>query len=102
MISNRIARWVLQLQEYDIEISHIRSTQKYLADVISRNNGGLTSEKIKQLTRHRDIMVASIKLNIYPRVKKGLKELAAFQDNKQPGSRSTRLAVCNPRWCDSL
>ena len=61
MTSNRIARWVLQLQEYDIEISHINGTQNYLADIIIRNPTGLTPEQIKQLTRPRGIMVATIK-----------------------------------------
>jgi len=76
----RIARWVLQLQEYDIEISHISGTQNYLADIISRNPAGLTPEQTKQLTRPRDIIVATIKFNIDSQVKKELKELATFQD----------------------
>ena len=46
MTSNRIARWVLQLKEYDIEISHISGTQNYLADIISRNPAGLIPEQI--------------------------------------------------------
>jgi hypothetical protein len=53
-----------------IEISHISGTQNYLADIISRNPAGLTPEQIKQLTRPRDIMVATIKLDIDPQVKK--------------------------------
>ena len=80
MTSNRIARWVLQLKEYDIEISHISGTQNYLADIISRNPAGLTPEQTKQLTRPRDIIVATIKFNIDSQVKKELKELATFQD----------------------
>jgi hypothetical protein len=55
MTSNRIARWVTQLQECDIEISHISNTQNYLADIISHNPAGLTPEQIKQLTRPTDI-----------------------------------------------
>jgi hypothetical protein len=62
------------------EIIHISGTQNYLADIISRNPAGLTSEQIKQLTRPRDIMVTTIKLNIDPQVKKERKELTAFQD----------------------
>jgi hypothetical protein len=67
MTSNRIAKWVLQLQEYDTEISNISGTQNYLADIISRNPAGLTPEQIKQIIRPRDIMVATIKLNIDPK-----------------------------------
>jgi len=94
MTSNRIARWVLQLQEYDIEISHISGTQNYLADIISRNPAGLTPEKIKQLTRPRDIMSATVKLNIDPQVKKELKELATFQD-KDPYIKTLKDRVTN-------
>jgi hypothetical protein len=66
MISNRITRWVLQLQEYDIEIGHISGTQNYLADIIRPNPAGPTPEHNKQLTRPRDIMVGITILNIDP------------------------------------
>ena len=65
-----------------------------MADIISRNPTGLTSEKIKQLARHRDIMVATMKLKIDPQVKKELKEVAAFQD-KDPYIRSLKDQVTN-------
>jgi len=94
MTSNTIARWVLQLQEHDIEISHINSTQNYLADIISCNPAGLTPEQIKQFTRPTDIMVATIKLNTDPQVKKELKELAAFQD-KDPYIKTLKDQVAN-------
>jgi hypothetical protein len=51
MISNRNARWVLQLQEYDIEISHISGTQNYLADTISRKPAEMTLEKNEALNK---------------------------------------------------
>jgi hypothetical protein len=92
--SNRIAMWILQLQEYDIQVSHISGIQNYLADIISRNPAGLTPEQIKQLTRHRDIMVATIKLNIDLQVKKELKELAAYQD-KDPYIKTLKDHVTN-------
>jgi hypothetical protein len=92
--SNRIAKWVLQLQEYDIEISHISGTQNYLADIISRNPAGLTPEQIKQLTRPKNIMVATIKVNIDPHIKKELKELAAFQD-KDPYIKTLKDRIDN-------
>jgi hypothetical protein len=76
LTSNRIARWVMQLQEYDIQVSHISGTRNYLADVISRNPAGLAQEQIKQLTRPRDLMVGKIELNIDPQVKKDLKDFS--------------------------
>jgi hypothetical protein len=62
LASNRIARWDMQLEGYDIQISHINGTRNYLADVISRNPAGLTPEQIKQLTRPRDLIVGRIEL----------------------------------------
>jgi hypothetical protein len=107
LTSNRIARWILQLQEYDIQISHISSTQNHLADIISRNPAGLTPEQIKQLTRPRNTVVATIKLNIDPQVKKELKELAAYQD-KDPYIKTLKDQVTNQpaevqdRWYEVL
>ena len=94
MTSNRIARWVIQLQEYGIEISHISGTQNNLAHIISPNPAGLKPEQIKQLTRPRDIIVATIKLNIDPQVRKELKKLAAFQD-KDPYIKILKDQVTN-------
>ena len=68
--------------------------QNYLADIISRNPVGLTPEQIKQLTRPRDITVATIKLNTDSQVKKELKELAAFQD-KDPYIKTLKDQVTN-------
>lgn len=81
LTSKRIAGWVLQSQEYDIQISHMSGTQSYQAYIISRHPAELTREQIKQLTRPRDIIVAAPGLNIDPQVKKELKDLVAYQDN---------------------
>jgi hypothetical protein len=35
--SNRIARWLITVHEYDIELRHIRGVEKQVADIISRN-----------------------------------------------------------------
>ena len=82
------------MQEYDIEISHISGTQNCLADIMSRIPAGLTPEKIKQLTRPRNIMVATVKLSIDSQVKKELRELAAFQD-KDPYIKTWRDHITN-------
>jgi hypothetical protein len=37
LTSNRIARWVMQIQEYNPHIQHIRGADNFLADTISRN-----------------------------------------------------------------
>jgi hypothetical protein len=35
--SNHVVRWILNIQEYDIEIKHIKGVQNHLADILSRN-----------------------------------------------------------------
>jgi hypothetical protein len=81
LTSNRIARWVLQLQEYDLEIKHISGVENHLADVISRNPGGLNETEIKALTQPREIMIATIDLGIDTSVNRKLRRLASFQEN---------------------
>jgi hypothetical protein len=43
----RITRWVLQLQEYDLDIVHIKGTENHFADILSRRTDteSLTSRK---------------------------------------------------------
>jgi transposase InsO family protein len=81
LTSNRIARWVLQIQEYDLEIKHISGVENHLADVISRNPGGLNETEIKALTQPREIMIATIDLGIDTSVNRKLRRLASFQEN---------------------
>jgi hypothetical protein len=49
--SNRVARWVVQIQEYDLEIRDIKGAQNHLADIPSRNPSGMTEEQTRDLTR---------------------------------------------------
>jgi hypothetical protein len=38
---NRVARWMLSLQQYNIELRHVKGTQNRLVDIISQNQAGL-------------------------------------------------------------
>jgi hypothetical protein len=58
--SNRNARWVMQLQVYDLEIAHIEGGKNHFADALSRNPAGLTREQIATLTRTRELLVAAV------------------------------------------
>jgi hypothetical protein len=79
LTSDRITRWVLQLQEYDLEIVHIKGADNYLADIMSRNPVGLSREELNQMAKPRDILVAAIDLNVDPIIKAELRKLAAYQ-----------------------
>jgi hypothetical protein len=78
--SKRVARWMLNIQECDIEIRHIKGVQNHLADVLSRNPTGLTDEEIRNLTRPDQVMVHSVQLYVDKTIGKELKDLAVLQD----------------------
>jgi hypothetical protein len=55
LTSGRITQWVKQLQEYDLKIVHIKGTENFFADVLSRNPIGLSQESrdmVKNLRRY--------------------------------------------------
>jgi hypothetical protein len=79
--SNRVARWLVTIQEYDIELQHIRGVENHLADILSRNAAGLEVKEIQDLTKPNAISVNKIDLKIAQAVLKSLKNLADKQKN---------------------
>jgi len=79
LTSNRVARWVIELQQYDLKICHITGSRNFLADVLSRNPAGLTKDEIRYLRQTASPVVHAIHLDIDPSVKRELKDLATHQ-----------------------
>jgi hypothetical protein len=79
LTSNRVTRWIMQIQEYDLEIVHIKGTDNFFADALSRNPVGLTEEGLDQIRKPKEIFVSTINLNLDPHLKKELKDLAKYQ-----------------------
>jgi hypothetical protein len=77
--SNRVARWMITLQQYDIELRHVTGTDNHLADIISRNPAGLNASEIRNLTKPNTIVVNKIEVNIDKSVHKDLGNLAQLQ-----------------------
>jgi hypothetical protein len=67
---------VIQVQEYDLHIRHIKDTSNFLADTISCNPAGLSEREIKELSMPRGMMVAAIDLGVDPTVRRNLRDLA--------------------------
>jgi ABC-type bacteriocin/lantibiotic exporter with double-glycine peptidase domain len=63
IISNRVARWMVRLQQYNIELQYVKGAHNHLADIISRNPAGLSDTEVRNLTRPSAIRVNAINLN---------------------------------------
>jgi hypothetical protein len=79
LTSNRVTRWTMQIQEYDLDIVHISGTANFFADILSRNPVGITKEQLSQAGKPREIFVGAINLNLDKSLKKELKDLARHQ-----------------------
>jgi hypothetical protein len=80
LTSNRVTRWIMQIQEYDLQIVHISGTSNYFADILSRNPVGITTEQLNQVRKPKEILVAAINLNVDVNLKKELKDLVKLQE----------------------
>jgi hypothetical protein len=81
LTSNRVTRWILQLQEYDLNITYIRGSENVLADAMSRNPVGLTQDQINRTKRPTDILVSAVNLNLDPNLKRELHDLVKYQNS---------------------
>jgi hypothetical protein len=85
--SNRVARWMVLIQEYDLDIVHIAGCKNHFADTLSRHPAGLNTEQVNALRRPREIMVATIDLGLDPSIKRDMRNLAILQEGDPEYSR---------------
>ena len=78
--SNRVARWMVEIQQFDLEIRHIRGVQNHLAEVFSRSPSGLTDEETRNLTGPDQTMVHKIQVYEDKTLERELQTLATLQD----------------------
>jgi len=64
---------MVQTQEYDLEIRHIRGVQNHLADILSLNPSGMTSEQIGNSTRPDQVMIHHVQAYKDKNLKEGAK-----------------------------
>jgi hypothetical protein len=74
--SNRVARWLITIQEYDIELQHIKGFENHLADILSRNLTRLEVREIENLKKLSIFSGNKILLKTVQAVLKNLKNLA--------------------------
>jgi hypothetical protein len=70
LVSSRITHWIMQIQEYDLEIVYIKGRDNCFGGFISRNPTGLTGQQINYMNRTRDILVTTINLGLDPQFRK--------------------------------
>jgi hypothetical protein len=87
--SNRVARWLIRIQEYDINLQHIKGVENHLADILSRNPAGVGGDEVQELTKPNTILVNKIYLKLDKALLKSLKTLADTQ-RQDPRLRNIR------------
>jgi hypothetical protein len=97
--SNRIARWVLLIQEYDLTLVLIAGTRNHFADVLSRNPAGVIAEQVNALKRPQQIMVAHIDLGQDTTLRRDIRNLTGNQQ-RDPELRRIRNLV--ERRCEAV
>jgi hypothetical protein len=83
LTSGRVTRWIMQLQEYDLNIVHISGANNFFADILSRNPVGLDKESLDFVRNSKEIFVGKINLGVDLTVKKELGSLAKHQSSDQ-------------------
>ncbi|XP_033608779.1 nucleoporin nup211-like [Cryptotermes secundus] len=62
LTSSRVTRWVMQLQEYELKIVHIKGSDNFFADMLSRNPIGLSQVSRDQVLKPKELFVAIVDL----------------------------------------
>jgi hypothetical protein len=78
--SNRAACWMLEIEQWELEIQHIKGIDNTLADILSHNLPHVNNPATTNLRQRDQIMVRAIDLNIDNSVKRELKNLAMLQN----------------------
>jgi hypothetical protein len=81
LTSNRVTRWIMQLQEYNLNVIHISGANNFLADALSRNPTGLREEDRGLVRKPREILIAKIDLLVDKNLKKELDNLDQHQSS---------------------
>jgi hypothetical protein len=79
--STRVTRWMLETEQWDLEIQHIEGIDNTLSDILSCNPSHYHSSDTWDLRQCGHIMVHAIDLNIDNSVKKELRDLAILQNS---------------------
>jgi hypothetical protein len=86
---------MVQIQEYNLEIRHIKGVQNHVADILICNPSGMTDEQTRYLTLPDQVMVHHIQVYKDKDLKEKLKALAELQDTDEKlASIKNRVTSC--------
>jgi hypothetical protein len=77
LTSGRVPRWIMQIQEYDLKVEHIRGINNFFTDILSRNPVGLDKGSLAR--KHRELLVAKIHFGVDNTLLKELGNLSQDQ-----------------------
>jgi hypothetical protein len=100
--SNRVARLMVEIGQFDVEIWHIKGVQNHLADILTRSPSGLTDEETIYLTRPDRGMVHDIQLYEDKSFKQGLRALARLQETDDRLAAFKGKTTAHPTDTDQL
>jgi hypothetical protein len=75
-----LARWMVEISQFDVDIWHIKGVQHHLADILSPSPSGLTDEETRNLTRSDRVMIHRVQLYEEKSMEQDLQTLATLQD----------------------
>ena len=81
--STRVALWMLEIEQWELEIQHIRGIDNTLADILSRNPPQCNNPNTANLRQRHLITVNAVNWHFASSVKGELRNLAILQ-NREP------------------
>lgn len=79
LLSNRLTRWILAIQEFHFKIIHCTGKENKVADILSRFPQQDNGEIVESVSRERELVIAKINLSVDKPLKARLKQLSVHQ-----------------------
>lgn len=80
LLSGRLTRWILILQEFDLQIQHCSGKENVVADILSRYPQKETGELLDPPCADQELMIAGIKNPINSELRRKLKTIGRVQE----------------------
>jgi hypothetical protein len=96
--SNRVAHWMLEIEQWELEIQHIKGIDNTSTDILSRIPLHYNTPNTTNLRQSDQIMVHAIDLNIDNSVERELENLAVLQNTDPQLQAIKEDSQLTPPW----